>query len=97
MGNFTLNAIFATIFGGFAWNSLPRGWRFFKIGWLAFRFNAEKSNTEDNLEAQPETLFGSNFLIAGIAWLAGGLIAAILAVIFVIFAILGVGIFDFIS
>lgn len=96
MGNFTLNAIFATIFAGFAWNSLPRGWRFFKIGWLAFRANTEKSETELDAEAQRDMQFGSNFLIAGIAWLAGGLITAILAITFVVFAILGVGIFDFI-
>lgn len=97
MGNFTINAIFATIFAGFAWNSLPRGWRFFKIGWLAFRFNADKSKTEVNIEAQREMQVGSNFLIAGVAWLAGGVIASILTVIFIIFAILGVGIFDLIS
>ena len=97
MGNFTINAIFAMVFGGIAWNSLPYGWRFFKIGWLAFRANAEQSDAEFNVEHQRDMQAGSNFLIAGVAWLAGGLIAGSLALMFVMFAILGIGIFDFIS
>ena len=97
MANFTINAIFAVIFGGFACNSLPRGWRFFKMGWLAFRANAEKSETEFNVEQHREVQVGSNFLIAGLAWLIGGLIAVGLTIMFAVFGILDLGIFDFIS
>ncbi len=97
MGNLTINAIFALVFAGIAWNSLPHGWRFFKIGWLAFRANAEKPDTEFNVEQQRGMQVGSNFLVAGLAWLIAGLIAASLTIMFIVFAILGIGIFDLIS
>ncbi|GAB5491625.1 MAG: hypothetical protein Phog2KO_18400 [Phototrophicaceae bacterium] len=97
MGNFTLNSIFAFVFAGFAWNSLPRGWRFFKIGWLAFRANEENLSEEFDVERQRDMSVGSNFLIAGVAWLVGGIVCAILAIMFALFAIFNVGIFNFIS
>lgn len=97
MGNFTLNAIFAFVFAGFAWNSLPRGWRFFKMGWQAFRANADNPADEINVERQREMSIGSNFLIAGVAWLLGGIVCAILAIVFTLFAVFNVGIFNFIS
>ncbi len=97
MGNFTLNAIFAFVFAGFSWNSLPRGWRFFKMGWQTFRANADNPDDEINIERQREMSIGSNFLIAGVAWLLGGIVCAILAIVFTLFAIFNVGIFNFIS
>lgn len=93
MGNFTVNAIFAFVFAGFAWNSLRRGWRFFRVGWLAFKANEHRENTGQNYDLHQE----SQFLIAGLAWLSGGLISAALVIMFVGFAIFGIGIFDFIS
>jgi len=88
MANLTVNLIFASIFGGFAWNSLIRGWRYFRPGWIAFRSKQEKLD---------ESNVGSNFLIAGIAWLVGGIISALLTVMFVLFAIFDIGIFDLLS
>ena len=85
------------MFASFAWNSLPRGWRFFKIGWLAFRANDENPSEEFNVERQRDMSVGSNFLIAGVAWLVGGIVCAILAIMFTLFAIFNVGIFNFIS
>lgn len=97
MGNFTLNSIFAFVFAGFAWNSLPRGWRYFKMGWLTVRSTVDDADDKINVEQQREASIGSNFLIAGVAWLLGGIICAIIAIVFVLFAILNVGIFNFIS
>ncbi|MEM9955676.1 MAG: hypothetical protein AAF846_29015 [Chloroflexota bacterium] len=97
MGNLTVNLLFAAIFAGFAWNSLPRGWRFFKVGWLAMRVNADKAKHDFDVEQHRDLQQGSNFLIAGTAWLLGGIISAGVAIVFVIFAILNVGIFNFIS
>ncbi|MEO1288126.1 MAG: hypothetical protein AAFV93_10175 [Chloroflexota bacterium] len=97
MGNLTVNLLFAAIFAGFAWNSLPRGWRFFRVGWLAMRVNADKAKHDFDVEQDRDLQHGSNFLIAGTAWLLGGIISAGVAIVFVIFAILNVGIFNFIS
>lgn len=97
MGNFTVNLIFSAVFAGFAWNSLPRGWRFFKIGWLAVRSNQQQSNDNFDVEQQRDLQAGSNFLIAGTAWLLGGSVCAALAIMFTLFAIFDIGIFNFIS
>ncbi|MGJ3239911.1 MAG: hypothetical protein ACFE0Q_14460 [Anaerolineae bacterium] len=97
MGNFTVNLIFAAIFGGFAWNSLPRGWRFFKTGWLVFRAHADQDDVQTNVERQRTLQGGSTFLVAGLAWLIGGVISAILALAFTLFAFLDIGIFNFLG
>lgn len=99
MGNFTVNMIFVAIFAGFAWNSLPKGWRFFKVGWIAVRSNVEKDDDTSayHIEKQRDLQQGSSFLIAGTAWLLGGIASVIATITFAIFAFLNLGIFNLIS
>lgn len=92
MANLTLNLIFASIFAGFAWNSLPRGWRFFRLGWQANQTKPDKSGDKTQHNRQ----VSSSFLLAGTAWLIGGIASALLTIMFVGFAIFNVGIFDFV-
>lgn len=92
MANFTINGIFVFIFGTFAWNSLPRGWRFLKLGWSSLRNHTEQVDAEFNVERQREMSIGSNFFLAGIAWLIGGIVSAILTIMFTVFAIFNIGV-----
>jgi len=83
----TLNGVFALIFAGIAWRSFPRGLLFTRSGWLAIRANAENPETPQNIERQRELNNGTRFFLAGLGWLAAGIIAAGLAIFFVIMTV----------
>lgn len=93
MADFTINAIFATIFGTFTWNSLPRGWQFIRLGWLALQANADQPDADTNIERQRDMAQGSRYLLAGIAWMLGGLVSAGVATVFIYYAIFNLGVF----
>ncbi len=78
----TLNGVFALVFAGIAWRSLPRGLLFTRSGWLAIRTNAEHPETAQNIERQRDLRNGTRFFLAGLGWLAAGIIAAGLAIFF---------------
>lgn len=92
MANLTINAIFATVFATLAWHSLPRGWRFLRLGWLAIRNEVANSDEETPPKQRYHMATQSNFLIAGLAWLIGGVLSAALTIMFVVFAVFNVGI-----
>jgi hypothetical protein len=83
----TLNGVFALIFAGIAWRSLPRGLLFTRSGWLTIRANAENPETRHNIERQRDLNNGTRFFLAGLGWLAAGIIAAGLAIFFAIITI----------
>ena len=72
MLNTTVNMIFATVFATLAWWSIPRGWDFSKIGWMALQEHTEQESKDRNA--------GLYFFLAGIGWLIGGIISAMVAI-----------------
>lgn len=83
----TLNGVFALIFGGIAWRSIPRGLLFTRTGWQAIRVQAENSNTPQDIERQRQLNQGTRFFLAGLGWLAAGIVSAGLAITFLIFTV----------
>lgn len=83
----TLNGVFAMIFAGIAWRSLPRGLLFTRSGWDAIRANAENPATTQDIERQRNLSSGTRFFLAGLGWLAAGIIAAGLAIFFTIMTV----------
>lgn len=91
MANLTFNLVFAAVFGTFAWNSLPRGWRFVRVGWLIMQTKADQANVDSNMEDHRLLSQASIYLLAGIAWLIGGIVSAGVAIMFVGFAFFNIG------
>jgi hypothetical protein len=73
MLNATVNMIFATIFASLAWWSVPRGWNFLKVGWTALQGAGEIQWNRSN-----SALY---FFFAGLGWLTGGIVSAIVAIV----------------
>ncbi|MEL6402791.1 MAG: hypothetical protein AAFV98_17000 [Chloroflexota bacterium] len=91
MANFTINLIFASVFGTLAWNSLPRGWRFMRLGWLSMQANVDDADVDNNIEDHRTLSQASLYLLAGIAWLIGGAVSVGVAIMFVYFAFFNIG------
>ena len=71
----SINAIFALVFGSIAWQSIPRGWMFVKLGWRAMDSTSNISDAVLEVEKRRDLEHANRFLLAGIGWLVGGIVA----------------------
>lgn len=78
----SLNAVFAYIFGAFAYHQVPRGWQYVCAGWLAIQTQAAHDKPKRDIERQRLISEGTRFFLSGIFWLLAGLIAGGFAVLF---------------
>ena len=83
----SVNAIFALVFGGIAWQCIPKGWLFLKLGWRAMDSNANLPDATLNVEKRRALDTANRFLIGGILWLGGGLLSVLLTVVFIVFTL----------
>lgn len=75
----TLNAVFAMIFGLFAWRTVPRGWWLLRSGWLLLDTHAAHSEDRQRPANRQAISQGGRFFLAGILWLLAALAAGTMA------------------
>lgn len=90
MINASIQAIFALAFAAIARYCLPRGWMFVRMGWFAIRAIGDAGDVRQSVERQRGMSSATYFLLAGLAWLAGGLIAFVLMLGLLVMAVLSV-------
>ena len=86
----TIDTIFAAIFYLFARRSLPRGVDYLRYGWMVVDTEVNKPGFRDNTESRRAISEGGTYLISGLLWCGGGLLAAYFAVAFALHAVRGV-------
>ena len=82
----SINAIFALVFGSIAWQSIPKGWAFLKLGWRAMDSTANLPDATLHVEKRRTLETANRFLLAGIGWFVGGIASAGLTIAFIFFA-----------
>jgi len=83
----TVNGVFALIFGGIAWRSIPRGLLFARTGWQAMRVQAKNPDTPQDIKRQRQRNQGTRFFLAGLGWLAAGIVSAGFSISFLIITV----------
>lgn len=89
----SLNAVFAYLFGAFAYYQVPRGWQYMRAGWLAIQTQAAQDKPKRDIERERFISEGTQFFLSGLWWLCVGLGAGGFAVMFSYQSLLYMGIF----
>jgi hypothetical protein len=86
----SIQAIFAVVFATIARYCLPRGWMFVRMGWFGIRAIGDAGAVRHNVEHQRGMSSATHFLLAGLVWMAGGLLSSLLMLGLLVMAVLSV-------